>query len=286
MAYSPDYLPTLISKFPTLHFNPLIYNTIDTSLFYIPNYDQLLNTNNLYQSLGINGQAHKSMIFNTYRPDGFSIIHLPYPLYFKTFDNINLYNLETSFSEIGIFYGLIDEIAFKATHAQHIRQFDFSLNMDGARNSGYFLHQNINRFNLDGVLRYETPKKIYGFILGYILNHAKLAENGGLKNSSEFTNRSPKERKENKILTSFPIMFPNGLSNINTHSGLLTNYINIRTNSGHYFGTFSHTFTLDHTNSSFYDYNLNNLYYNDTYYINTDTTFDTVRFTKISNIIR
>ncbi|MDY6326575.1 MAG: putative porin [Bacteroidales bacterium] len=286
MAYSPDYLPTSTGRFPTIKFNPITYTPIDTSLFHTADYDPLLHTGNLYQSLGINGQAHKSMVFNTHRPDGFSMTHLPYPLYFKTLDDLKLYNMKTSFSDICIYYGIVDEIAFKATHAQRVRQVDFSVNMDGGRNSGYFLNQSVNRFNMDAILRYETPGKIYGFVGGYIFNHGKFGENGGLKNSSEFTNRSPKERKENNILTSFPIMFTNGMSNINQHSGLLTNYVNLKSGSGRYFGTVSHTFRVDHLNSKFFDHDLNNIYYKDIYYMNTDTTNDSIKFTKISNAIQ
>ncbi len=286
MVYSPDYLPTMTGNFPTVNFNPIVYKNIDTALFHTIEYDPLWANTNLYQSIGINGQAHKPLIFTTNRKDGFSMIHLPYPLYFRTFDDIKLYDLKTSFTDIRIYYGLVEEISFKATHAQRIRNLNFSLNMDGSQNPGYFINQNVNRFNLDAVVRYETPKKNYGFILGYIFNHNKLKENGGLENSVSFTDRSPKGQKIENILSNFPVMFSNGSSIINTHSGQLMNYVNFKNKNGKYLGTISHSFNFDNYDIGFSDYELNNLFYVNKYYISTDSTNDSVQYYKISNTIQ
>ena len=83
MAISPDYLPTRLAPMPTAEFNPLEYSAIDTSLVHIAEYDPLLQTRYLYQSLGINGQAHKNMVFDLDHPMGFTWTTLPYPLYFR-----------------------------------------------------------------------------------------------------------------------------------------------------------------------------------------------------------
>ena len=157
MAISPDYLPTQTAPFPTVTFNPLVYTPIDTFLVHISNYDPLLHTCNLYQSLGINGQAHKNMLFEMDHPMGFNWTTLPYPLYFKKMSDLKIYDLATSFTNIDFTYGVLNEYSFQATHAQRIRQVDFSVNLDGASNKGYFIHQEINRLSLSATARYQTP---------------------------------------------------------------------------------------------------------------------------------
>jgi hypothetical protein len=161
------------------------------------------------------------------------------------------------------------------------------VNLDATSDKGYFIHQEVNRLSLDATLRYETPKKIYGFLLAYIFNHGKFSENGGLQYSPDFTDRDP--RHDSTItydLTSFPVMFSNGNSKINTHALQITNYFNIKDKKDRYFGTLSHTFEFNHVSSHFSDYDLNNMFYRDRYFINTDTTNDSIQYYSIANTVQ
>lgn len=287
MAISPDYLPTRYATLPTNQYNPLVYTTIDTTLNHIYAYDPILLPQNLFQSLGINGQAHKNMIFDIDHPLGFSMIHLPYPLYFKKLSDLKIYDLATSYTDLQVSYGLLTEFTFHATHAQHVRQVDFVFNIDGASNEGYFIHQGINRLSLSGIVKYETPKKIYGFLLAYAFNHGKLVENGGLVDIHSFIDQNP--RNDTTIindLSSFPVMFSNAQSLINTHSGELINYVNIKDKQGRYYGTFSHTFDFDFFKSNFTDHDLNNLFYQDHYYESTDSTNDSICYYSLANTLQ
>lgn len=287
MAISPDYVPTSAAPWPTIHSFPLQYQPIDTSFIHIAEYDPLLRIENLYQSLGVNGQAHKSMIFDIQKPLGFSMITLPYPLYFKNMSDLKIYNAKPSFTDLSFTYTILNEFAINATHAQHIRQVDFAVNLDASADKGYFIHQEVNRLTLDCTFRYETPKKRYGLLIAYIFNHGKFAENGGLQHSADFTDRDP--RRDSTItydLTSFPVMFSNGQSLINTHALEITNYYNIKNKKGQYFGTISHTLDFNHFSSLFSDYDLNNMFYVNRYYLNTDTTNDSVRYYSIANTIQ
>ena len=287
MAISPDYMPTRYANWPAIQFLPQNYNIIDTSLIHIAEYDPLWRIENLYQSLGINGQAHKSMLFDIQTPEGFSMMTLPYPLYFKKMTDLKLYNVNPSYTDLKFTYTFLTGFAIKATHAQHIRQVDFAVNLDATSDKGYFIHQEVNRLTLDATFRYETPKKKYGFLMAYIFNHAKLSENGGLEYSPDFTERDP--RHDSTItydLTSFPVMFSNGQSRINTHALQITNYYNIKNKKGQYFGTISHTLDFNHISSHFSDYDLNNIFYRDRYYISTDTTNDSVQYYSIANTLQ
>ena len=286
MAISPDYLPTRYAPIPTAQYNPFKYKTIDTSLNFIYAYDPLLHPQNLYQSLGINGQAHKNMVYDVEHPIGFTMITLPYPLYFKKISDLKIYDLATSFTDLNFSYGLLTEFSLNATHAQHIQNVDYVVNIDAASNQGYFIHQGINRLSLNGMMRYETPKKIYGFLLAYAFNHAKFAENGGLEYSPDFTDRDTRDSNLTNDLSSFPVMFSNAQSLINTHAGQFTNYVNIKSKKGHYYGTFSYTLDYDYLKSNFTDHDLNNLYYQGRYYQNTDTTNDSIKYYSIANTLQ
>lgn len=287
MAISPDYSSTRHAPWPNIQFLPLRYKTIDTSLTHISEYDPLLRMENLYQSLGINGQAHKSMIFDIQQPEGFSMISLPYPLYFKKMSDLKIYDVNPSYTNLDFTYTFLTAFDIKATHAQRIRQVNFVVNLDATSDKGYFIHQEINKLSLDASLRYETPKKRYGFFFAYILNHGKFSENGGLEYSPDFTERDP--RHDSTItydLTSFPVMFSNGQSRINTHALQITNYYNIKDKKDRYFGTFSHTFDFNYHSIHFSDYDLNNIFYRDRYFINTDTTNDSIQYYSIANTLQ
>lgn len=287
MAISPDYLPTRLADFPTVNFTPLDYKPIDTTLYAISFFDPLLSVPNLYQSLGINGQAHKSMIFSIENYSGINLITLPYQLYFKKIEDLKIYDLETSYTDLRFNYAIMRTFSIQATHAQHVRQADFVFDLDGASNPGYFLHQGINRMSLSAIARYQTPSTVYGFLFAYAFNHGKFAENGGLANFSDFTERNPRNSDEiTNDLSSFAVMFSNASTRINTHAFQLTNYLNIKDKKGHYFGTISHTLDFKYLNSLFYDHNLNNSFYCDRYYINTDTTRDSLSLYAVANALQ
>lgn len=286
MAISPDYLPTRLAPNPTLDFNPLEYTNIDTSLVHISQYDPLWRIENMYQSLGINGQAHKNMVFDIDRSMGFTMITLPYPLYFKKISDLYLYNLKTSYTDIDFTYGILSEFSFSATHAQHVRQADFVFNIDGLSNKGYFIHQATNRLSLSGLARYETPNKIYGFLLTYAFNHGKYMENGGLENCSDFTDRNARDHSISNDLSSFAVMFSNAESLINQHTGEMINYVNIKNKKGQYFGTFSHTLDVTNLRSRFLDNDLNNLFYRNRYYVSTDSTNDSIEYVSVANALQ
>lgn len=293
MAISPDYLPTRYAQLPTSQYNPLVYNPIDTSLNLFYAYDPTLLPQNLYQSLGINGQAHKSMIFDIDHPLGFSMIQLPFPLYFKKLSDLKIYDLATSYTDLQVSYGLLTEFTFRANHAQRVRQVDFVFNIDGGTNEGYFIRQSINHLSLSGIVKYEMPEKIYGFLFAYAYNHGKFLENGGLEDIHSFIdrpgilfNQEVRDQSTSNNLSSYAVMLSNAQSSLNTHSGELINYVNIKDKQGHYYGTFSHTFNFDFFKSQLTDHDLNDIYYRQRYYQSTDSTNDSICYYAMANTLQ
>ena len=286
MAISPAYMPVYKATLPTISFNPLVYEPVDTNIFHTPEYDPIWQTKNIYQTLGIDGQAHKNMIFDYQHDLGFSMISLPYELYFKKQQDLHFYNVKTSFTELAYTYGISSENSFRATHAQRIRQFQFSLDLDGYSNKGYFLHQGANMFTMDVVFHYKTPNNAYGIIASYILNHGKYSENGGLEDWRSFAERSSRSESATHDLSSYNVVFSNASTLINTHDASLMQFVNFRDKKGHYFGTLTHTFQFKRLKSTFYDQNLNDDFYHGRYYVNTDTTNDTLQNYNIINSLQ
>ncbi len=286
MAYSPNFMPVYKSKLPGTYFTPMVYTPVDTSLFYTSEYDPLLQTKNLYQSLGICSQAHKSMVFDYEHEIGFSMIQLPYPLYFKRQKDVEYYDVETSYTNIGFHYGITQENSIWATHAQKIRQFNYKYDNHGYQNIGHFLHQGGNMYTMDLVARYETPNEFYGVVVSYVFNHGKYAENGGLSDYQLFTDREERSELGTNDLSAYGVMSTNAISTINNHDALLQQYINFRDQKGRYFGTLTHSFEFKKLKSAFFDETLNDEMYLGRYYLHTDTTADTLNYYSIINTLQ
>ncbi len=286
MALSPRFMPVYKTKLPGTYFNPVVYEPIDTSLFHTSEYDPLCHVENIYQSLGIFGQAHQNMVFDYEREIGFSMITLPYPLYFKKQKDVDYYKVETSYTNIRYDYGITHENSVWATHAQKIKQFDFKFDIHGYRNAGHFLHQGTNMYTMDVVAHYETPRDIYGVLVSYVLNHGKFAENGGLSDYRLFTDRDERDSNITKDLSAYGVMLTNATSVINNHDALLQQYVNIKDKKDRYFGTLTHSFEFKKLKSSFFDYDLNDEFYLGRYYLSTDTTRDTLNYYSLINTLQ
>ena len=286
MAFSPAYMPIYSAEFPTVVFKPLQFKLLDTSIFHTSDYSPFYQPQNMYQTLGVNGQAHKSMVFDYERDMGFTMITLPFDLFFKKQKDLESFDLKTSYTRLSYTFGISTEHAFAATHAQTIKNFAYALNLQALSNKGYFLHQKTNLLDLDVQLRYQTKDSIYGLSVSYILNHAKMEENGGLADFHSFTDRNMRDTNYTNVLSSFAVMFSNASTLINTHDALFQQYVNIRDKKGRYYGTFTHSMQFKQMGSNFTDFDLNNDYYHNRYYISTDTTRDSISYYSIVNTLQ
>lgn len=291
MAISPAYMPVNVAPFPGTFFTPMIYTAVDTSMFHKTNYDPLCSTDHLYQELGIYAQAHQPMAFDYQHDIGFSMIRLPYPLYFKRLKDLKYYDVQTSYTDLAYTIGFTPENNFWATHTQKIKQFNYVFHLNGYSNSGKFLRQNTQMLDMDLILHYETPKDIYGVTAAYIINHIKCYENGGLSDWTRFTDRNFWEelgdtRKSPAQPGTFNVNLSHATTLINTHDAFLQQYVNFKDKKEHYFGTLSHTLEFGKVKSTFTDFDLNDDYYRNQYYINTDTTNDTLHYYNIVNTVQ
>ena len=286
-AISPDFMPVFLTALPSEQFEMLQYRPLDTNMFHTPQTNPLSDPLNLFQSLGIFSQAHKNMIFEYARPMGFTMITLPFPLYFRKQEELHYYDVATSYTKLNYTYGIVQENSFQALHTQKVRQFKFTFDLNGYSNQGYFIHQAANMFTMNVFGHYQTPKNKYGVFVSYIFNHGKFAENGGITQYSEFVDREPLSSNPIQEYSNYSVLFSNAYSRINTHNTYLMQYFNMEgKNKGFYFGTLTHTFQFNEVSSLFYDHDLNNDFYHNQYYINTDTTRDTIKYYIISNALQ
>lgn len=286
MAISPFYLPTSYTGYNTIFFAPLNYKEIDTTMNHIGLYDPILRTENICQTLGTFGQAHKPINFTYEKSPGFALISLPYPLYIKEQKDLQYYKLQTSYTQIAYNYGIATENEIQASHAQNIKnKINYVFNLRGYSNEGYFTHQRNSNLSLDAIVHYEIPSQIYGFSLSYIINYFNLQENGGLLHSEDFTNQIVDN------LQGYNMKFYNATTKLLTHDLQFQQYVNIKSKKKEkngYWGTFTHTFDFKQQRINYNDINPDSVYY-EYFYANNfskDTIADTLKYYTISNTLQ
>jgi len=264
---------------------PLKFKPIDTGMITTHLYDPLLKTENIYQSLGISGQAHQPVIFEYQKEMGFLYQALPYPLYFKKQSDLKYYKLQTTYSRVAYTFSFLEtrENVLFAEFARYMRGVTVAANFYASQSTGSFQNQGIRNLCGDLLVHYEMPSALYGFRASYIINHLNNRENGGLLDMEDYQSRKrdPSDITNNK---GFSVRYPensNASSNIMMHDFALQNYVNTRDKNNRYLGTVTYDFqwtqtTIDYRNE------LETVYphYND------KITDDSTRIVTVKNVIQ
>ena len=251
MDMSPDYLPTYYTHINFLQFMPLQFKPIDVGMISTHLYDPGLKTENIYQTLGISGQAHQSIIFDYQKEMGFLYQALPYPLYFKKQSDIKYYKLQTTYSRVAYTFSFLEttENNLFAEFARYMRGVTVAANFYTSKSRGSF--QNQGTYNLCGdlLIHYEMPSALYGFRASYIINHLNNHENGGLLDmvGYQLAKRDPSEINNNSSFDVRNSESSNTFSKIIMHDFALQNYVNIKDKNNRYFGTVTYDFQWTQT---------------------------------------
>ena len=273
MDMSPYHLPTYYAYLNFIEFMPLNFKPIDTGMIATHLYEPVLRTENIYQNLGITGQAHQSMIFDYQRDMGFLYQSLSYPLYFKKQSDLKYYKLQTTYSRAAYTFGFLKNNTIFAEFTRYMRGITVAANIYATFNEGVFLNQTTRNICGDFLLHYELPSAIYGFRASYIINHLNNRENGGLLDKELYQNRDT--TVDNRL---FGVRSERATSKITIHDFALQNYVNIRGNENRYFGTITHDFQLGQSK----------MQHQDTippYYFNKPTN-DSIRMIMVKNAIQ
>jgi hypothetical protein len=239
MDMSPDYLPTTYSYIDFVDFMPLKFKTIDTGMISTHQFDPLFRTENIYQSLGISGQAHQNIIFNYQRDMGFLYQTLPYPLFFKKQSGLRFYKLHSTYSKVAYNFSFFGQNELFAEFTRTMKGVTITVNLYTTYNEGSFIHQNTRNICGDLMIHYEHPSSIYGFRASYIINTLENSENGGLANMRDYNPVFPLASTRN---SGFLVQSESAATTITLHDFALQNYVNLRDKNDRYFGTVTHNF--------------------------------------------
>jgi hypothetical protein len=277
MDLSPYYLPTYYSNIQSIEYEPLTFEPIDTGMTMTHLFEPLLRPENIYQNLGIHGQAHQSIIFDYEREMGFLYQELPYPLYFKTQSDLKFYKMKTTYSKVAYTFGIQKEHQIYAEFAKYIKGVTLDVNMYATVNDGSFYNQKTNNLCGDFLLHYETPSSIYGFKASGIINYLNNNENGGLKDIDLYQEHVKDHDGD------YNVLFRIAGTKIFNFDVALQNYVNLKNKNNRYFGTFTHDLQISQTTLNYWD-QFDTIY---SYYAAYDTTKkatnDSTRFITIRN---
>ena len=273
MDMSPDHLPTYYTQINFLQFMPLKFKPIDTEMITTHLYDPLLKTENIYQSLGISGQAHQSIIFDYQRDMGFLYQALPYPLYFKKQSDLKYYKLQTTYSRVAYTFSFLtrENLVF-AEFARYMRGVTVAANFYAIQTTGSFQNQGTRNLCGDLLIHYEMPSGLYGFRASYIISHLNNRENGGLLDMKNYQNGI------------FDVRYPEiskAATNVTVHDFALQNYVNLKSKNDKYLGTVTYDFQWMQTTLRYY-----NEFKTDFPQYNSEITNDSTRIATVKNAIQ
>ncbi|HNX21146.1 MAG TPA: hypothetical protein PKG88_02180 [Bacteroidales bacterium] len=277
---SPDYLPVYTAPVKQHHFYPLVFQQIDTQMVEVNHFSPTLHTDKIYQTLGIFGQAHQSVVFDFEKDMGFRYIKYPYPLLFKTQNDLLTYKLETSYTKVGYFFGLSSENSLSVDFAQKVKNAIVSINViANSNNKDYYLNQEIRNLLGDAQVQYENKNKSYGLRASYIINRTENQENGGIRDIELFKQHNEKNN------TDYPVYSNNGFLTVLTNDVNFQHFLNVKNKQGFYFGTFTHNVQYQSYRSNYFDC-IDTSLANQAYFFESDSTFDTLECYKIVNSIQ
>lgn len=287
---SPHFMPVSYTNIEPHYFAPLIYTDVDTSLIYSHYSNDILRVENLYQTLGISGQAHQTINFDYHHDRGFTYINYPYPLLMMQQKDIQYYDLKTTFTRLSYTFGLGKESIFDAIHTQKIRQVNFGFNLKAFSNPGYFVNQAASYLIGNAFIHYELPSKIYGFRVAYIFNRLKYQENSGLVDgrldSTTVYDYQAFLRNEADAYSNYVFNTEKATSLTTSHDVLLQQYVNLRfKEDGFSLGYLNHSFQYKTYKSKYLDPALDTNRYKELYF-SKDTTADSLQYYHIINTLQ
>lgn len=286
---SPHYMPVSYTFIEPHQFAPLSFTSVDTSLVNTHYYTDILRVENLYQSLGNIGQAHRHIDFDFQHDRGFTYLTYPYPLLLTRQKDLQYYDVKTAYTRLAFTYGFPNENSFFATHAQKIKQVNFGFNIKAADDKGLYVNENSRYFIGSAYVHYELPSKIYGFRAGYIFNRVNYQENSGMMDAKK-DNINTRDYhdflKDGNSEGGYTFRTEKASSRTAVHDVLLQQYVNLKfKKEGNSFGFLTHSFQYQSHKSQYLDPALDTARYEHLYFSN-DSTADSLYFYQLSNTLQ
>lgn len=169
---------------------------LDTGITMEQNRESLRNARNIYQTLSVIGQAHKSLDYTTSLSPGFHAKTLPYPRYRRTLENWSLCQVEGIYTQIRYEWRNGQENSFDVEHAQKVGNFSYNLAFQTRLAEGIYVNEGVRDINFGFHGRHRADSLRYGYELYLIYNLFHLHENGGILNDADYFNNM-----ENRAIT-------------------------------------------------------------------------------------
>lgn len=161
---------------------------IDTLLEDFHRYSPLQQWNVPYIASNL-GNVPRPLFFDPKMNIGFNTGYQSLDNYFLSVDSVRYYNTKTPFTSAQYVFGAKEESLVEVIHSQNVHpNLNFAIDYKVPVSPGFYDRQKsgVHSFSLSSW--YQAPSKKYNLLSAYILNSAKIQENGGLAVNDVFTN--------------------------------------------------------------------------------------------------
>ncbi|MCO5247550.1 MAG: putative porin [Chitinophagales bacterium] len=135
------------------------------------------------------GNVARPLFFKPLEYIGFQSGYNILDKYFLSTDSVRFYDTKTPFTSAAYIFGAKEEGLVDFTHSQNVTpQLNFAFNIQSPFSQGFYDRQKSGIKNIALSQWYQAPSKRYNLMAAYILNTAKIQENGGVAVEDIFTN--------------------------------------------------------------------------------------------------
>lgn len=193
-----------IDSLSVTYYNGSIHNLkldklqfIDTSTFYLQQFDPLFNRNGIYSTLNNIGLAHTSLVFSPTLSVDYHFENQSFSKYLFENSQVKYYELYIPYTEISYVLGAKREQNFQVVFNRELIKrltigIDFALN----NSPGPYANSKVDDQRVFFTGQYFTKNRRYGIIANYLRNKLVVQENGGIKYDSIFNENTETDRRQ------------------------------------------------------------------------------------------
>jgi hypothetical protein len=167
------------NKFETQ--GPSFLSLIDTNITHVQKYDPVDEPGKYYATLGNQGLAHSSLVFNPIIHSGYNFGMDAFREYRFYNDSIKYYWVGRPFTHVKYIMGSKKEQNIHIDHSQNVATwFNVGLRFRYINSPGFYRNQEGDDKNFVFKTRFQTRNYRYMVLANYIHNKLKIEENGGI----------------------------------------------------------------------------------------------------------
>ncbi|NOR87692.1 MAG: hypothetical protein GQ527_08795, partial [Bacteroidales bacterium] len=196
--------------------NYIHYQYIDTLNHLSDQYNPTKYLDVFYNDLGNVGSAQENQVFSPSTKTGLNIGMNNFNAFLWLPKDIEVYDIQTPYTDLFYLMGPKKENSLKITHAQSFLKEQLSVNLKFQlyNSIGFYNHQRNDVKSFYGGMGYRTKNSRYKINAQYYHNKQVLDENGGIVNLSDFENNAESNRQiiDTKLSTGQNLIRVSGLA--------------------------------------------------------------------------